>query len=185
MVMREANPSSSLHCDRSPVSKSPRHTTAARAAVERHTRSAKPSSRRKQFPFTRGAGGERGWVRLRTFRRGAYRQRSVARGADRERAAAKASSPGAVAGPPSVSGCRWHAAGLALCGMERATPPGAPMTSLPESKQRELVERLRKAQDALAARYPGEPGSRQPVHTVYGGAHLFKSDTVKKLGDLA
>ena len=30
----------------------------------------------------------------------------------------------------------------------------------------------------IAARYPGENGSRQPVHTVYGGAHLFRADTV-------
>jgi citrate lyase beta subunit len=37
----------------------------------------------------------------------------------------------------------------------------------------------------LAARYPGESGQRQPVHTVYGGAHLFKSDTAVKLGALA
>ncbi|HEY8132555.1 MAG TPA: phosphoenolpyruvate kinase, partial [Thermoanaerobaculia bacterium] len=34
-------------------------------------------------------------------------------------------------------------------------------------------------------RYPGESGQRQPVHTVYGGAHLFKSDTAVKLGSLA
>jgi len=59
------------------------------------------------------------------------------------------------------------------------------MTSLPEATSRDLHERLRKAQDAFAARYPGEPASRQPVHTVYGGAHLFKSDTVKKLGEIA
>ena len=26
---------------------------------------------------------------------------------------------------------------------------------------------------------------RQPVHVVYGGAHLFKSDTTRKLGTLA
>ncbi len=34
-------------------------------------------------------------------------------------------------------------------------------------------------------RYPGESGRRQPVHTVYGGAHLFKSDTAVRLGQLA
>ena len=34
-------------------------------------------------------------------------------------------------------------------------------------------------------RYPGDAFGRQPVHTVYGGAHLFKSDTAKKLGELA
>ena len=39
--------------------------------------------------------------------------------------------------------------------------------------------------DALNVRYPGESGARQPVHTVYGGAQLFKSDTPKKLGALA
>ncbi len=38
---------------------------------------------------------------------------------------------------------------------------------------------------ALARRFPGESGQRQPVHTVYGGAHLFKSDTAVKLGALA
>jgi citrate lyase beta subunit len=37
----------------------------------------------------------------------------------------------------------------------------------------------------LAARYPGESEHRQPVHTVYGGAHLFKSDTASRLGALA
>jgi citrate lyase beta subunit len=37
----------------------------------------------------------------------------------------------------------------------------------------------------LAARYPGDSGARQPVHTVYGGAQLFKSDTPKRLGVLA
>src|SRR3954470_22323556 len=34
-------------------------------------------------------------------------------------------------------------------------------------------------------RFPGSTGERQPVHTVYGGAHLFKSDTAVKLGEVA
>ena len=38
---------------------------------------------------------------------------------------------------------------------------------------------------AFAKRFPGESGQRQPVHTVYGGAQLFKSDTPVKLGQLA
>jgi citrate lyase beta subunit len=50
---------------------------------------------------------------------------------------------------------------------------------------RQLTDRLKKAQEAFASHYPGESGTRQPVHTVYGGAHLFKSDTTRKLGDLA
>jgi len=60
-----------------------------------------------------------------------------------------------------------------------------PATSMPEATQRELTVRLKKDQDAFLAHYPGESGVRQPVHTVYGGAHLFKSDTTRKLGELA
>src|SRR5215472_8456210 len=37
----------------------------------------------------------------------------------------------------------------------------------------------------FARRYPGESPRRQPVHTVYGGAHVFRSDTAPKLGALA
>ena len=36
-----------------------------------------------------------------------------------------------------------------------------------------------------AAAYPGDGGDRQPVHTVYGGAHLFTADVSRKLGDAA
>jgi len=31
-------------------------------------------------------------------------------------------------------------------------------------------------------RYPGETGRRQPVHVVYGGAHLFRADSAARLG---
>jgi citrate lyase beta subunit len=41
---------------------------------------------------------------------------------------------------------------------------------------------LAKTNAAVAAAYPGESTDRQPVHTVYGGAHLFKSDSVAKIG---
>jgi len=44
---------------------------------------------------------------------------------------------------------------------------------------------LREANLAFAKAHPGESPGRQPVHTVYGGAHLFASDTVPKLGALA
>mgnify|MGYP001207506861 CR=1 FL=1 len=33
--------------------------------------------------------------------------------------------------------------------------------------------------------YPGDSSDRQPVQTVYGGAHLFKYDTAKKLSQLS
>src|SRR6202162_4235206 len=38
---------------------------------------------------------------------------------------------------------------------------------------------------AFAHRYPGETGRRQPVHVVYGGAHLFRAGISRRLGDLA
>jgi citrate lyase beta subunit len=50
---------------------------------------------------------------------------------------------------------------------------------------REATARLEEANRAFAARYTGETGRRQPVHTVYGGAHLFKADSAARLGTLA
>jgi citrate lyase beta subunit len=34
-------------------------------------------------------------------------------------------------------------------------------------------------------RYPGESSRRQAVHTVYGGGHLFKADSARRLGEVA
>jgi Domain of unknown function (DUF6986) len=58
-------------------------------------------------------------------------------------------------------------------------------TTLSESSMQEITRRLQSAHQSFAATYPGESGRRQPVHTVYGGAHLFKSDTAVRLGSLA
>jgi citrate lyase beta subunit len=58
-------------------------------------------------------------------------------------------------------------------------------TSLSDSSLRNLAARLAEANTAFATIYPGETGKRQPVHTVYGGAHLFKSDSASRLGGLA
>jgi citrate lyase beta subunit len=58
-------------------------------------------------------------------------------------------------------------------------------TTLTEDATREISARLSEANREFAARYPGESFRRQPVHTVYGGAHLFKSDTTPRLGALA
>lgn len=44
---------------------------------------------------------------------------------------------------------------------------------------------LREANLAFAESHPGEGAGRQPVHTVYGGAQLFASDSVPKLGAIA
>jgi hypothetical protein len=48
-----------------------------------------------------------------------------------------------------------------------------------------ILEPLIRANQAHDALFPGEPAERQPVHTVYGGAHLFKEDTATTLGSLA
>ena len=44
---------------------------------------------------------------------------------------------------------------------------------------------LADANAGFTARHPGDSGERQPVHTVYGGAHLFRADTAPRLGQLA
>lgn len=58
-------------------------------------------------------------------------------------------------------------------------------TSLPEKKLAKALDRVNRAQTRFLERYPGDSGARQAVHTVYGGAHLFSSETPKKLGELA
>jgi citrate lyase beta subunit len=57
-------------------------------------------------------------------------------------------------------------------------------SSLSEASLTDLTGSLRQANEEFSRRYPGETGRRQPVHTVYGGAHLFKSDSAKRLGSL-
>src|SRR5256885_15291134 len=47
------------------------------------------------------------------------------------------------------------------------------------------LDALAAANAAFMRAYPGERAARQPVHTFYGGAHLFKADTIPRLGELA
>ncbi len=47
------------------------------------------------------------------------------------------------------------------------------------------MDSLRSANQEFDQRYPGDRGERQPVHTVYGGAHRFRADTAAKLGAIA
>jgi citrate lyase beta subunit len=67
-------------------------------------------------------------------------------------------------------------------------PPGDKMrraqgnTSLSTRDLAPILTRLRSANSAVARVYTGEAGDRQPVHTVYGGAHLFTSEIAPKLG---
>jgi citrate lyase beta subunit len=60
-----------------------------------------------------------------------------------------------------------------------------PRTTLTPEQTSLLSSRLQKANSEFVRRYPGESTRRQPVHTVYGGAQVFRSDTASKLGSLA
>jgi citrate lyase beta subunit len=50
---------------------------------------------------------------------------------------------------------------------------------------RKVLEKLSVSNKNLNSIYKGDSPNRQPVHTLYGGAQLFKFDTTKKIGNLA
>jgi citrate lyase beta subunit len=50
---------------------------------------------------------------------------------------------------------------------------------------KDVAARLARANEEAARHFPGDSAARQPVHTVYGGAHLFRSDSAPKLGGAA
>ncbi|HEY0371112.1 MAG TPA: phosphoenolpyruvate kinase [Thermoanaerobaculia bacterium] len=56
-------------------------------------------------------------------------------------------------------------------------------TTITQTELSTLTAPLAKALVPFTKRFPGSAGERQPVHTVYGGAHLFKHDTARKLGE--
>ena len=60
-----------------------------------------------------------------------------------------------------------------------------PHTSLQPAEIERISAPLIAANRAFAQRYPGESNRRQAVHSVYGGAHLFRADTAKRLGAVA
>jgi citrate lyase beta subunit len=57
--------------------------------------------------------------------------------------------------------------------------------SIPENERESLLGNLKIANLRFQHLYPGDKPDRQPVHTVYGGANLFKSDTCVKMGEIA
>jgi citrate lyase beta subunit len=57
--------------------------------------------------------------------------------------------------------------------------------SIKETDKKNLLKKLGKANLRFQKIYPGDKPDRQPVHTVYGGANLFKSDTCVKIGEVA
>ena len=54
-------------------------------------------------------------------------------------------------------------------------------TVIPDAKKNDILNGLAKANKSFQSLYPGDRPDRQPVHTVYGGAQLFKSETISKI----
>jgi citrate lyase beta subunit len=57
--------------------------------------------------------------------------------------------------------------------------------TIPSNKKQQLFDSLSQANSAFNEIYPGDRSERQPVHTLYGGANLFKSDAPIALGNRA
>ncbi|SFD60887.1 Citrate lyase beta subunit [Chitinophaga sp. CF118] len=57
--------------------------------------------------------------------------------------------------------------------------------SITDHEKTTLLDTLKSANLKFQQTYPGDKPDRQPVHTVYGGANLFKADTCKKMGEIA
>lgn len=58
-------------------------------------------------------------------------------------------------------------------------------TSIPKNRREELFESLKEANSAFQKIYPGDRSERQPVHTLYGGANLFRYDSAGSLAKRA
>ncbi|MFP5040163.1 DUF6986 family protein [Parasediminibacterium sp. JCM 36343] len=54
--------------------------------------------------------------------------------------------------------------------------------TIPANKKEQLFAKLKEANTAFQNIYPGDRPDRQPVHTLYGGANLFKADAAQKMG---
>jgi citrate lyase beta subunit len=63
--------------------------------------------------------------------------------------------------------------------------PEKPATSLPPVVSADIAHALAAVDAELARRYPGDPGSRQPVHTVYVPADAVTPDTARSWGEQA
>ena len=57
--------------------------------------------------------------------------------------------------------------------------------SIADIEKEILLNSLKTANLKFQQTYPGDKPDRQAVHTVYGGANLFKSDTCVKMGEIA
>jgi citrate lyase beta subunit len=57
--------------------------------------------------------------------------------------------------------------------------------AIAENEKEQLLQELQQANLQFQQVYPGDKPDRQPVHTVYGGANLFKADTCTRMGQIA
>src|SRR6478735_7751845 len=57
--------------------------------------------------------------------------------------------------------------------------------SISDAEKESLLAQLQPANLKFQKTYPGDKPDRQPVHTVYGGANLFKWDSSVKMGEIA
>lgn len=57
--------------------------------------------------------------------------------------------------------------------------------TLSDSDTQTILATLAESNQKHSSLYPGDSSDRQPVHTVYGGANLFKAGAAQKLGSLA
>ncbi len=57
--------------------------------------------------------------------------------------------------------------------------------TIENNEKESILKELGAANLAFQKIYPGDRADRQPVHTVYGGANLFKSDSTKRMGEIA
>jgi citrate lyase beta subunit len=58
-------------------------------------------------------------------------------------------------------------------------------TTLDEKSLKPIFKKIAAGNTIRNTSHPGEPIDRQPVHTVYGGAHLFKFNTGVKISEVA
>lgn len=61
----------------------------------------------------------------------------------------------------------------------------ASQTTLCAQKIADFLHRLESASRLVDELHPGDGAERQPVHTVYGGAHLFRADLAARIGATA
>ena len=58
-------------------------------------------------------------------------------------------------------------------------------TTIPDKSLLAILDVLDTGNIRVAQQFPGDSSARQPVHVVYGGAHLFTADAAQKLGGVA